>query len=165
MINSGSKKFPDEVLAVLSVLDAKEFNYQVRAFEAPAHHAREAAALLDCPIGAIIKSLMFKTRGHDKYILVLVSGQNRADRKKLSKIIGEQVVKAQPDEVLIETGYPVGAVPPFAVDYNFQVIIDKELMSFQNLWASAGSGHILVSFESSNLKDLTGGWIFDIKEI
>lgn len=164
MIYSDSQKFPDEVLAVLRVLDSKGFDYQVCAFDAPAHHARQAAALLNCPIGSIVKSLVFKVKSQNTYILVLVSGQNRADRKKLSKIVGEQIVNAQPDEVLTEIGYPVGAVPPFAVDFDFHPIIDQDLMSYKNLWASAGSGYILVKFESAILEDITGGWICDIKE-
>lgn len=165
MIDIGTRKFPEEVLAVFKVLDTNDCDYKVRVFEAPAHHAREAAALVGSSLGAIVKSLVFTNEGHDKYFLILVSGQNRADRNKLSKIIKEQVVQAKPDEVLSETGYPVGAVPPFGLNPDFPVFVDEDLMAFERLWASAGSANTLVNFESVILEDIYDGRICDIKEI
>ena len=158
-------QFPDGVLIVLEVLDSHDCEYQLRTVEKPAHHAKEAADLLGCPLGAVVKSLIFTSKYQDNFVLVLVSGQNRADKKKLEEIIGQQISPAKPDKVLAFTGYSIGAVPPFGKDFDFPVIIDQDLMAHSSLWASAGSPHILVNFESSILKEITGGKIFDIKEI
>jgi len=165
MIDIGTRKFPEEVLAVFKVLDTNDCDYKVRVFEAPAHHAREAAALVGSSLGAIVKSLVFTNEGHDKYFLILVSGQNRVDKRKLSKIVGEKVFPANPDKVLLVTGYPVGAVPPFGLNPDFPVIVDEELMSIERLWASAGSAYTLVNFESVILEDIYDGWICNIKAI
>ena len=159
------REFPEKVLTVLEVLETRGFEYQVRSFEAPAHHAREAADLLDCPIGAIVKSLVFRIKDQEKYVLVLVSGQNRADRNKLSKFVGGKVVPAKPGKVLSITGYPVGAVPPFGLKADLPVIIDEDLMAFEALWASGGSAFTLVNFESGIIEKVTGGRIYDIKKI
>lgn len=164
MIYKNTQKFPEEVRKVLEVLNSQDIDHQLRIFDAPAHHASEAAELLNCPLGAVVKSLIFSSKDQENIVLVLVSGQNRADRRKLSEIIGHQVYPAKPDKVLSETGYPVGAVPPFGEGIDLPVIIDQDLMTFQNLWASAGSAHILVNFESSILRQITGGSVSDIKE-
>jgi prolyl-tRNA editing enzyme YbaK/EbsC (Cys-tRNA(Pro) deacylase) len=160
-----TRRFPEAVLRVLKVLDSFDCDYQVRSFNEPAHHAREAAELLNSPLGAIVKSLVFKLEGQEKYILVLVSGQNRVARKKITKTIGEQIVKAKPGEVLSITGYYVGAVPPFWFNNDLPVIIDEDLLMFHELWSSAGSAHILLNFKSSILKRIPGGQICDIKEM
>lgn len=165
MIFKNTQKFPEEVSKVLEVLNSQDMDHQVRVFDTPAHHAREAAELLNCPLGAVVKSLVFASKDQEKFVLVLVSGQNRADNQKLSKITGFGVLPAKPERVLALTGYPVGAVPPFGADLELPVIIDQDLMTYQNLWASAGSPHILVNFESVILKKITGGQIGDIKEI
>jgi prolyl-tRNA editing enzyme YbaK/EbsC (Cys-tRNA(Pro) deacylase) len=152
VIFKNTQKFPEEVSKVLEVLNSQDMDHQVRVFDAPAHHAREAAELLNCPLGAVVKSLVFASKDQEKFVLVLVSGQNRADNQKLSKITGFGVLTAKPERVLALTGYPVGAVPPFGADLELPVIIDQDLMTYQNLWASAGSSHILVNFESVILK-------------
>lgn len=159
------QEFPGSVLRVLEFLDKYGFEYNVRSFETPAHHAGDAAELLRCPIGAVVKSLVFVSRDQNNFVLVLVSGQNRADSRKLTKLIGHEVLPAKPKDVFSITGYPVGAVPPFGVVSKLPVIIDQDLMKFQYLWSSAGSAHYLVNFESTVLKKITGGKICDIKEI
>lgn len=164
MIPVDDQDFPIEISRVLDVLNANDCEYQVRTFKAPAHHASEAAELLGCPIGAVVKSLVFASKDQEKFLLVLVSGQNRADRRILEEIIGQQISPAKPGKVLALTGYLVGAVPPFGKGIDLPVIIDQDLITFQNLWASAGSPHILVNFESVILQHITGGQICDIKE-
>lgn len=158
-------EFTDGVLRVLEILDSYNCEYQLRTFDEPAHHAKEAADLLGCSIGAVVKSLIFASMDQENFVLVLVSGQNRADKKKLVEIIGQQISPARPDKVHAFTGYPVGAVPPFGKNFDFPVIIDQDLMAYPSLWASAGSPHILVNFKSGILQEITGGQICDIKEI
>ena len=81
MSEKGRQEFPERVKKVLGFLDSNECDYRVRVVETPAHHARQAAELLNCPLGAIVKSLVFKVRGGHKFFLVLVSGPNRASQK------------------------------------------------------------------------------------
>ena len=164
MISLDNKEYPEKVINVLKVLDSYDCDYQVRTFEEPAHHAKQAAALLNCPLGAVVKSLVFGIEGQEKYLLILVSGQNKVYRRKLAKIIGKQVYPAKPEKVLSVTGYPVGAVPPFGLRADLPVIIDEDLMNFQNLWASAGSVNALVKFQSSIMDQITNGKVYDIKK-
>ena len=52
--------------------------------EETARTARDAASSLKCEVGAIVKSLLFKTRTN--FILCLVAGDKRCSLNKLKKI-------------------------------------------------------------------------------
>ena len=64
----------------------KEFDQtlEVIALENSARTAQDAATALDCNVGAIVKSLLFKT--DDVFILCLVAGDKRCSLNKIKKI-------------------------------------------------------------------------------
>ena len=121
-------------------------------------------SLLKCPLGAIVKSLVFENLPSGEVLLVLVSGQNRADLQVLSTLLGTAVEPAKPAAVLAKTGYPVGAVPPLGLPGVFQTIIDEDLFTFQQVWASAGAFNILMGVNPSDLSSLIRGQVSDIKQ-
>jgi len=164
VISSNFGDFPDNVNIVLGVCNKFGFSYGIRAFNQGAHHAEQAARLLRCSLGAVVKSLVFETKSQAAFILVLVSGQNRVDSEALSEIIGSKVYPAKPEKVLTLTGYPVGAVPPFGIDGDPLVIIDADLLSYQDVWAAAGSVKHPMGFKSKWLPRLTQGDVYDIKD-
>ncbi|MDF1520999.1 MAG: YbaK/EbsC family protein [Brevefilum sp.] len=157
-------EIPEKVKKVLGVLIQFGYRYDLRFFNQCAHHARQAAELLKCPLGAVVKSLVFENEGQAEFILVLASGQNRVDIKSVSNVIGGKVLPAKPESVLTITGFPVGAVPPFGVEGDPQVIIDADLLTFREVWAAAGSANYLMGFESRYLQKLTQGNVYNIKE-
>ena len=67
----------------------KEFdpNLKIVCLEQTARTAQDAATALGCNVGAIVKSLLFRT-GHS-FVLCLVSGDQRCSLNKLKKIIDE----------------------------------------------------------------------------
>jgi len=144
-------EIPEEVGKVLSVLQEKDIPYQLRIFDQPAHHARQAAALLGCKLGAVVKSLILQAENNGDFVLVLVSGKNRVDLQLIKKILGMQVKIADPAVVFRRTGYPVGAVPPFGLKVKLPVIIDADLLDYPYLWASAGDTQALVGMASEAL--------------
>lgn len=155
---------PEKVKDVLGVLIGFGYRYDLRFFDQGAYHAHQAAKLLKCPLGAVVKSLVFIIEGKSEFVLVLASGQNRVDIKSVSNIIGGKVFPAKPESVLAMTGFPVGAVPPFGIEGDSTIIIDSDLFSFQDVWAAAGSANYLMGFESMWLPQLTQGNVCDIKE-
>ena len=62
---------------------------EVIILENSARTAQDAATALGCDVGAIIKSLLFKTE--DSFILCLVAGNKRCSITKLKKICYEYV--------------------------------------------------------------------------
>lgn len=161
--DSTSIEYPLNVSAVLTILDENEISYKLATFEATARQASQAAALVGCPLGAIVKSLVFEKTASGELLLVLVSGQNRADFHVLNTLVGEPVQPAKPETVLARTGYPVGAVPPCGLAGMSLTIIDSDLLGYPYVWASAGAENILMRLKPAQLSLLTKGRIEEIK--
>lgn len=163
MKNMDGTAVPDGVKQVLSELERNHIPYQLRSFEAPARRARDAAALLDCPLGAVVKSLLFQEKSTGELFLALVSGENRADADLLKSLVGDSVRPAAPEVVNKMTGYPVGAVPPFGMKEAYRTFIDADLMAYELVWASAGASNILVGLAPEDLQLLSQGCVEVIK--
>ncbi|MBW6466427.1 MAG: YbaK/EbsC family protein [Brevefilum sp.] len=163
MTNTGFEQYPPGVHDVLNILLENHIPIEVRVFDSPARQASQAAALIGCTLGAIVKSLVFEKQTLGDFLLVLVSGQNRADLEVVSQIIGDRVRPAPPATVLEKTGYPVGAVPPIGVKGASTLIMDADLMLHEHVWASAGAENILIKFDPADLLKLSDGKIENIK--
>ena len=142
---------------ILQILQKNDCKFRVRSFESKAHHASDAAELLGCPLGAIVKSLVFQNIENGHIALVLVSGGNRVDMSKLRQILACEIKPAKPAEIKRLTGFKVGAVPPIGVKTHYPVIIDADLMSYEVVWASAGTVYTLMQVKSRDLLAITNG--------
>jgi len=151
------------VQRVLNLLTENHVDYHIQAFDVPARQASEAAALLGCPLGAIIKSLVFVKKSSNALFLVLVSGANRADLESVGQIVDDKVVPAPPEFVLSKTGYPVGAVPPVGIDDLNPVIMDIDLTQFIQVWASGGAENILIGLSPQAIAVITHAQLEHIK--
>ena len=118
--------------------------------------ALQAAEALDCQLGQIAKSLIFKTEVSQKPILVITSGANQVDPMLLGKRVDEPVQIAKPEYVQERTGYQVGGVPPlgFLMPIH-KTFIDQDLFRFQSIWASAGAGDIVFAIPPQKLLEIT----------
>lgn len=146
---------PQGVRKVLAVLEQAGVAYQLRIFDAPAHRASDAARLLGCPIGAVVKSLVFQVSSGDRFVLALVSGKNRVDLEHLREVSGFWVQPAQPEAVQAFTGFAVGAVPPVGIEGEYPVFMDQDLLRYDQVWASAGSAHVLFQLKPQALQVLS----------
>ena len=76
-----------------------------------ARTAKDAASSLNCDVGAIVKSLLFRTE--DSFVLSLVAGDKRCSLNKLRKITNKKNISmASPKDVKTQTGYTIGGVSP-----------------------------------------------------
>ena len=138
-------------------------NLKVLILKNTARTAEEAATALGCSIGAIVKSLLFKTG--DKFILCLVSGDKRCSLNKLKKILQKKDVSmANANEVKINTGFSIGGVAPVAYLNNLDVLIDKSLNRFENVFAAAGHPNCVFKITYNQLIKITNGFEKDISE-
>ncbi len=85
--------------AVQTALDEIGVIGKVLELPSSTRTASDAAASIGCDISQIIKSLVFKTKNTDKPILVLASGPNKVNEKKIEFHAGESIVKADADFV------------------------------------------------------------------
>ena len=76
-----------------------------------ARTALEAASSLGCEVGAIVKSLLFKTG--NKFTLCLVAGDRKASLNKIKKILNiKDVSMATAVDVKNISGFTIGGVSP-----------------------------------------------------
>ena len=119
-----------------------------------ARTAKDAAAALDCSVGAIVKSLVFKVE--EDFILCLVSGDKRCSLNKLKKILDKKDVSmANPDDVKKITGYTIGGVSPVGHLSKLRIILDKNLKRFSKIYAAAGHPNAVFEIDFDNLIKLT----------
>ncbi|HEY9477997.1 MAG TPA: YbaK/EbsC family protein [Microbacteriaceae bacterium] len=109
----------------------------VREMESTTHTAEEAAAAVGCPVGAIVKSLVFLAG--DVPLIVLASGQNRVDTGVLGAALGSAVRMADAKTVKAATGYSIGGVPPFGHTGRIRTVMDEDLLAYRQVWAAAGA--------------------------
>ena len=150
---------------VQAALEASGADFEVREFPESTRTAAEAAQVIGCEIAQIAKSLIFRAKDSKRSVLVIASGVNRVDEKKLAALLGEKIGRADPDFVREKTGYAIGGVPPLAHREDPVTFIDRDLLAYEAIWAAAGTPNAVFPLRSDRLADLTGGSVADIKKV
>ena len=143
----------------------KEFDetLSVTELENTARTAVDAAKSLNCKVGAIVKSLLFKNG--ESYFLCLVSGDKRCSLNKLKKFFNSKDLSmASPDDVKEQTGYTIGGVSPIGHINSLQILVDSSLNRFKDLFAAAGHPNCIFKINFDDLIKITNGSIEDIIE-
>ena len=136
---------------------------EIVILENSARTAQDAAKALDCNVGAIVKSLLF--RAGDDFILCLVAGDKRCSLNKLKKFKDKKDISmASPEEVKTQTGYTIGGVSPIGHLNKIEIIIDKSLERFIQLFAAAGHPNCVFKINFINIQKITNGKVEDIIE-
>ena len=143
----------------------KEFDetLSVTELENTARTALDAAKSLNCEVGAIVKSLLFKNG--DNYFLCLVSGDKRCSLNKLKKFFNSKDLSmASPNDVKEQTGYTIGGVSPIGHTNSLQILVDSSLNRFKDLFAAAGHPNCIFKINFDDLIKITNGSIEDVIE-
>ncbi len=147
---------------VQDTLTALGFVHQVIEFEQTTRTSAEAAQAVGCAVGQIAKSLVFKGKQSGKAILVIASGANRVDEKKLRELAGEKIEKPDADFVRSRTGFVIGGVPPMSHAEPLETFIDETLMQYESIWAAAGTPNAVFKLTPADLVQMTGGRVVPI---
>jgi Cys-tRNA(Pro) deacylase len=135
----------------------------VIVLDSSARTALEAATSLGCEVGAIVKSLLFKTE--NTFNLCLVSGDKKASLNKIKKILDiKDVSMASAEDVKKITGYTIGGVSPIGHLNKVDILIDKSLERFTSLYAAAGHPNCVFKINYIDLQKITNGLIREISE-
>ena len=114
----------------------------ILVLDTTARTAKDAANSLQCKVGAIVKSLLFRTES--SFLICLIAGDRRCSLNKLKKILQKKDVSmANADEVKTNTGFSIGGVSPVAHITNLDVLVDKSLSRFPFVFAAAGHPNCL----------------------
>jgi prolyl-tRNA editing enzyme YbaK/EbsC (Cys-tRNA(Pro) deacylase) len=123
--------------------------------------AADAARAVGCAVEQIVKSLVFVA--DESPVIALVSGANRVDVAKLRDLIGADAVRrADGDEARAATGFPIGGIPPFGHAGPLTVLVDRDLLAHEGLWAAAGLPDAVFSIRPDDLVRASGGRVADV---
>jgi prolyl-tRNA editing enzyme YbaK/EbsC (Cys-tRNA(Pro) deacylase) len=153
----------DSARQVQDVLREKGFEADVQELPASTRTAVEAADAIGCDVAQIAKSLVFRAKDSNRAVLVIASGTNRVDEKRLRDALGETIGKADAEFVREQTGFAIGGVPPVGHRHASPVFIDRDLFELPALWAAAGTPHAIFRTSAADLQAMTGGTVIDLK--
>ena len=153
----------EPVKRVDKILKEFDSNMSVIVLDNSARTASEEASSLGCEVGAIVKSLLFKTE--NKFTLFLVAGDKKASLNKIKKILDiKDASMASANDVKDITGYTIGGVSPVGHLNKIEIFIDNSLERFNSLFAAAGHPNCVFKISFSNLQKITNGKIMEIVE-
>ena len=146
----------ETVKRVQNTIAKFDSNLRIIVLNSAARTAKEAAFSLKCEVGAIVKSLLFKTR--ESFLICLVAGDKRCSLNKLKKVLNEKdVCMANPNEVKENTGFSIGGVPPVAHIKKLDILVDKSLNRFSDIFAAAGHPNCVFKINYRELIKITNG--------
>ena len=136
---------------------------EVRRFPEGTRTAPDAARAVGCHVAQIVKSLVFVADGEP--FLALTSGANRADTAKLAAALGvADVRRADADQVREATGFAIGGTPPFGHPRPLTVLVDRDLLAYDQVWAAAGTPDAVFRLTPDDLVRASGGRVVDLAE-
>ena len=159
-----SPSLPESVQRVAAALRRLQHPEAPRMLEDACRTAQQAADALGIAVGQVAKSIIFRRKSDDAAVLVITSGDRRVDEKKVEALVGK-IGRADAEFVKSRTGFSIGGVAPLAHAVPGVVLVDRELLRFEVLWAAAGHPHAVFPLSPQDLQRITGAPLADVTEI
>lgn len=155
----------EAVLKVKHFLDEKGYEGEIHHTDDTIFTVEDASRSVGAPPEEILKSLIFRV--NDRSILLLMSGSNRVDQKKVAQILEvskSRVKMASPDFVYESFGFQVGGVPPVGYPSALFTIIDEDVFKYDVVWAAAGTDHDFFPVKPDVLREYTEGIVKSVSK-
>jgi prolyl-tRNA editing enzyme YbaK/EbsC (Cys-tRNA(Pro) deacylase) len=136
---------------------------EIREFDASTRTSADAAAAIGCTVAQIAKSVIFRAKTAGQPVLVIASGVNRVDEKKLEAAVGDRIGRADADFVRATTGFAIGGVAPVGHTGPVRIFIDQDLNQYAEIWAAAGSPNAVFRLTPADLQRVTGGTVMVVR--
>jgi len=149
---------------ILDYLNQNNAQTKILQFQETTKTSQDAANQIKCQVAQIAKSLVFQIKNSDELILIIASGSNRVNTKKVEKIINAKITRADPTYIKQETGFTIGGIPPFAHNKKLKTLLDKDLKNYNKVYAAAGTPHSIFSLTPEELHKTTKATFYDIAE-
>ena len=124
--------------------------------------AADAAAAIGCSVAQIAKSIVF--RAGEEAVIVITSGANRVDKRRAGEAVGLKLTPAGPDFVLAATGFAAGGVAPVGLLGRPKLLLDRDLLALDPVWAAAGSPMHVFETKAEALLSMTGATVADVRQ-
>lgn len=155
---SSSRQRVEHALRALGMpADIVEFGTSTRT-------SAEAAVAIGCAVAQIAKSVVFRGKTTDRCVVVVASGADRIDEKKLRAELGEKVTRADAAFVRERTGFAIGGVAPVGHIGEVSVLVDRALWSLDPIWAAAGTPNAVFRLSADDLHRIPGIRVVDVRD-
>lgn len=158
-----AQKLSSRAQSVQEALKAYGLACQVVEMPQTTRTADDAALAVGCQVDQIVKSIIFKGKKTLQPILVVTSGANRVNEKIIARLIGEPITKADANFVREKTGFAIGGVPPVGHAQRLEILIDEDLLQYDDIWAAAGTPKAVFKLTPDELKKITNGKVIAVK--
>jgi prolyl-tRNA editing enzyme YbaK/EbsC (Cys-tRNA(Pro) deacylase) len=156
-----ANRLPDSAQRVADLLQTLGQECPIVMLPATGKTSAEAAAGLGCSVAEIAKSIVFRRLEDDAPVMVVASGANRVDEAKVTTLVGA-LGKADAKFVRERIGYAIGGVCPIGHLEQTVMLVDRDLLQFDSVWAAAGHPHAVFKLTPRQLLDLTGAPVADV---
>jgi prolyl-tRNA editing enzyme YbaK/EbsC (Cys-tRNA(Pro) deacylase) len=154
-------RLPDSAQRVAELLRQIGHGKPVVLLPTSGRTSAEAAASLGCSVAEIAKSIVFRRLSDDAAVMIIASGANRVDERKVAALLGP-LGKADASFVRQRTGYAIGGVCPVGHISDTLVLIDQDLLRFDRIWAAAGHPHAVFELSPGELLAMTGATAVEV---
>src|SRR6202008_3984061 len=107
---------------------------------------------MGCKAAQRARSVISRPKGAGQPVLVIASGVNRIDEKKLEAALGDKIGRADADFVRGSTGFAIGGVAPGGHTGPVRIFIDADLDQYDEIWAAAGSPNAVFRLTPADLR-------------
>jgi len=153
----------EPVKRVIKFITDLDLNLKVLTLDKTARTAKDAADSLKCNVGAIVKSLLLRT--DNEFLICLVAGDRRCSLKKIKEILNKKDVSmASANDVKINTGFSIGGVSPVGHIKKLNILIDRSLNRFPDIFAAAGHPNCVFKITYDQLVKITNASEEEISE-
>ena len=140
----------------MRLLDSRRIPYKVHAFSTDVRSAKEAARVLGVDPSQVYKTLVV-TRERGRPLLVLISGCNALDLKRLAQAVGEKRLRmATHKEAETVTRMTVGGISALGLTRKgLAVYTDESILTLDRVYVSAGRRGVNLSLLPDDLIRMT----------
>lgn len=164
MCGSELLALPESVQKVATYLLERGHPHAPVMLDDAARTAQQAADGLGVALGQIAKSIVFRRKSDDAAVLVVISGDQRVNEKKVEAAVcpdGKRMSRADAAFVKAITGFSIGGVSPVGHAGQVVVLMDASLFRFTEVWAAAGHPNAVFKLTPQALQQLTDAPVSD----
>ena len=135
-----------------SFMDHHTIQGEILYLSVPTPTVEIAAQALGVAIDQIVKSILFIV--HQQSVLAIANGTALIDKRTLAAEFGvsrKKVKLATPAEMLVISGYEAGAMPPFGHLQPLPTVIDRQVLSFPEVFAGGGAENAMLRINPSEI--------------
>jgi Cys-tRNA(Pro)/Cys-tRNA(Cys) deacylase len=143
---------PIQSTPVTQDLDRKEIPYRLFTHPGPIRSLEQAAKERGQRPEQVVRSIVFRL-SEDEFVMVLIAGPQQISWSALRSHLGvSRMSMASEEEVLAQTGYPLGAVSPFGLPRPLRILVDKSVFQEEEISLGSGVRYTTVILSSRDLR-------------